>query len=573
MKNENVLCVPTDALKSKFDLRSQSWSVSKDNIDALPFSFIPRADAETNNDFKQLIPYAIFTDAQGLVLTYCRKGSEKRLADMRSAGIGGNVNDADAGSCVSERLVIGLQRKVQEELGLSISSDQFSLAGMIDDEDSEVGHRHTGVVFLVKLDVNAQISPAEDELDDIQWIKPYKIDFSKFEKWSELAVKLTCNGARRKVHIALVGGQTAPVYNGIIATWPDVVFLVCSDGERGSKTEGERIKEIIEHDQQCEIVIADPTDLDNINYAIESIKQKISPDDDVTLNVVGGTKHWTILFNNAFVNVPNASILLIDQNNLACDVTHHKTWKIDFDMDRVFILYGNPLVNYTKFSDYDDKLDATCVKQIEDARRINFNQFNKLVTVMPRQREAEVRQNKEGKFCDTQGCVEWIKPDFARISLYHKGTRRTQEFEFHSPNAVKLLFNCGWFEYKVARALSHWHKAKEIRMNCVFPVQTGAPKNETDIIVNAGEKILFVECKTQISSNTDIDKFRTVVSNYGGDASKALFITQSRVKDLVAREKCKESSILLFSIEEEGPDFETALIEKLDEYMKQINKR
>ena len=34
---------------------------------------------------------------------------------------------------------------------------------------------------------------------------------------------------RRKVHIALVGGQPAPVYNVIKATSPDVVEMVYSD--------------------------------------------------------------------------------------------------------------------------------------------------------------------------------------------------------------------------------------------------------------------------------------------------------------------------------------------------------
>ena len=35
-----------------------------------------------------------------------------------------------------------------------------------------------------------------------------------------------------KVHITLVGGQPAPVYNGIVATQPDKIVYVYSDESR-----------------------------------------------------------------------------------------------------------------------------------------------------------------------------------------------------------------------------------------------------------------------------------------------------------------------------------------------------
>ena len=73
--------------------------------------------------------------------------------------------------------------------------------------------------------------------------------------------------------------------------------------------------------------------------------------------------------------------------------------------------------------------------------------------------------------------------------------------------------------------LSSWEYAKEIIMNANFPYKNNNPKNEIDIIVNTGNRLLFVECKTQINDITDIDKFRTAVKNYGGMGCKALFIT------------------------------------------------
>lgn len=68
-------------------------------------------------------------------------------------------------------------------------------------------------------------------------------------------------------------------------------------------------------------------------------------------------------------------------------------------------------------------------------------------------------------------------------------------------------------------------------MNVEFPYKNNLPKNEIDIIVNTGDKLLFVECKTRICDNTNIDKFSAAVKNYGGMASKALFVSNMPMDD------------------------------------------
>ena len=73
--------------------------------------------------------------------------------------------------------------------------------------------------------------------------------------------------------------------------------------------------------------------------------------------------------------------------------------------------------------------------------------------------------------------------------------------------------------------------------------------NEIDIIVNAGEKLLFVECKTQIHDGTDIDKFGNAVKSYGGLASKRIFITDTNMKP-IAQEKCSQAKIPYYSMSE-----------------------
>ncbi|HEY1489817.1 MAG TPA: hypothetical protein VGF90_02155, partial [Verrucomicrobiae bacterium] len=59
-------------------------------------SFMARAQAEMNPDFKQIIPYVLITDGKS-VLHYVRgkKAGEQRLVAKGSVGIGGHINNED----------------------------------------------------------------------------------------------------------------------------------------------------------------------------------------------------------------------------------------------------------------------------------------------------------------------------------------------------------------------------------------------------------------------------------------------------------------------------------------------
>lgn len=371
----------------------------------------------------------------------------------------------------------------------------------------------------------------------------------------------------KKLHIALVGDQSAPVFHGIVATNPDKVILICSDKTLAG---GQRLQEML--GVPIEIMEFSPTDLKSISESIDELQQRISPEDEVSVNLQSGTKHWSLMFMRAFAGNPKAQLCLIDQNNIFSDLNTLETKEVVFDMDINFQLYGNPLKKYTPFEEYTED-DADVAKEIESIRRINFNQFNKLTTVLTKEQQHKLRSEPSGSWSCDGAYVEWESSSYAKISLFNKFNCRYETKELESENAVRLLFNAGWFEYKVARLLSKWSKAKEIRMNCIFEEKKQGSqnaKNEADIIVNTGKKLLFVECKTQITNTTDIDKFRTVVTNYGGDASKALFVTDAKMEG-IAIEKCDESDIAHFSLKGEGG--ESFLFTLLDKEIGKINKR
>jgi predicted NUDIX family phosphoesterase len=114
-------------------------------------SFMPRAKAETDPAFKQVIPYVIITDGQG-VLHYVRgkKGGEQRLVAKGSVGIGGHINDQDHTLFAFglQAFQEAVQREVCEELSIH---GEFNArpVGLINDDSTEVGRVHFGVVHVM----------------------------------------------------------------------------------------------------------------------------------------------------------------------------------------------------------------------------------------------------------------------------------------------------------------------------------------------------------------------------------------------------------------------------------------
>jgi predicted NUDIX family phosphoesterase len=189
MKKELVLCIPTSILRKQFNLSLDFWKVDKTELDNLEYTYIQREEAEKNNLYKQLIPYVLIFDEEHKILCYQRHGSEKRLSNCFSIGWGGHVNNLDEGDNLYQSLVNCIEREIKEETGLSISSESLDLIGMINEEYSEVGHCHIGLVFKLSID-KQELCFSKEEIGKTVWTVPYHIDFSNFELWSKLALNL-----------------------------------------------------------------------------------------------------------------------------------------------------------------------------------------------------------------------------------------------------------------------------------------------------------------------------------------------------------------------------------------------
>ena len=135
--------------------------------------FLPRSTAELDPAFKQIIPYVVLTHA-GRVLHYTRgkKGGERRLVAKGSIGIGGHLNDADENlfSYDQRSYLAGVRREVDEELILQ-SGYQNHIRALLNDDSTEVGKVHLGIVHIFALD-SSQVTKREAVITQLGFLTP-----------------------------------------------------------------------------------------------------------------------------------------------------------------------------------------------------------------------------------------------------------------------------------------------------------------------------------------------------------------------------------------------------------------
>lgn len=158
---ENVLVVP----KTMFN-PDQSWSEFTSTVNKHGF-FLKREIAEINEDYLQIIPYVAInyttTDKQFVFLYQRLKaGSEARLHDNYSIGIGGHIEESKDSRDYNEPRMSsffrGMLRELKEEVDMGSSPLTANSVKPIDnkfllyDNTNAVGRVHLGVLMTYSSD-------------------------------------------------------------------------------------------------------------------------------------------------------------------------------------------------------------------------------------------------------------------------------------------------------------------------------------------------------------------------------------------------------------------------------------
>lgn len=151
--------------------------------------FMPRSKAEDDPTHKQIIPYAVFTHG-GKILHYVRgaKSGEKRLVAKGSIGIGGHINDSDESLFAFDESAYraAVHREIEEELTIT-GTYTDEVIGLINDDATEVGKVHLGVVHLVKLS-DPGVKAGEKAIAELGFLSLEELNTRKdaLETWSQL---------------------------------------------------------------------------------------------------------------------------------------------------------------------------------------------------------------------------------------------------------------------------------------------------------------------------------------------------------------------------------------------------
>lgn len=186
--SEQILVVPTERLWETIPHHRgfQAGRIDLWERMADAWRFMNRTQAENDPGYKQLIPYIVLRH-ENQVFRYWRTkhGGESRLHHLYSIGVGGHINERDCNLFSQDRNMLyeAAARELQEEVSLG-GTQPLHYAGTLNDDDTEVGQVHIGLVFLAEI-LGVRPQPREAALGRGEWIKADTLtDGVEYETWS-----------------------------------------------------------------------------------------------------------------------------------------------------------------------------------------------------------------------------------------------------------------------------------------------------------------------------------------------------------------------------------------------------
>ncbi len=193
-----IMAVPTKTLFQDdcFQGFQEQGSIDFEKRILVNFTYIKRGIAEKDPEFKQPIGYALIVNTKlRKVFAYKRAThgenySEKRLAGKWSWGVGGHIDKSEEKS--ANPLSDSLLREISEEISLP-SVTRTRVLGYINDDLTEVGKVHFGVLYLIETD-SEEVKPNSSEISvgELKSISELEEILSNpnavVEEWSKMAL-------------------------------------------------------------------------------------------------------------------------------------------------------------------------------------------------------------------------------------------------------------------------------------------------------------------------------------------------------------------------------------------------
>lgn len=201
---EHILVVPTSRFHELGYFQGFSHEPEKYFSELMNpefFSYRPRPEMEEDPTFKQLIPYVVFRhvndEGTTTLFSYSRGqgNGEARLRSKWSVGIGGHISSVDDAENNPYR--DGMRRELEEEVHIDTDYTDTCI-GLINDDETEVGKVHLGVVHVFDVQ-QPKVKSAEDVICEAEFrpVDELMEMIDRFESWSQIVLRALFGESRQ----------------------------------------------------------------------------------------------------------------------------------------------------------------------------------------------------------------------------------------------------------------------------------------------------------------------------------------------------------------------------------------
>jgi hypothetical protein len=362
----------------------------------------------------------------------------------------------------------------------------------------------------------------------------------------------------KSILISLIGKETIPNYRAYKELSPDVLVQVYSKDTLNSAAILEKMAADF-----TEII---PIEVGGFNFIeiLNALRSKIEirEEDQLTINITGGTKMMGLAlyeFGLKAQNTCKVFYFYIDLQQKIHWFLENRTedFSEQLTLEEFIALSGQQISSKEQYSDLVERYKTPLAKVKSHLR--NY-ESSKVWDIFLKNVAEKVRKNSNN-YEGTKQIVNRLLVngnlggfeilwDSQGIQIQHND-RVFIEISDSDAAIEWFLFNAGWFEILTAQKFAERYPADQIFMNVKFPVLANSieDKNEVDILINDGGKLIFIECKSGIVKSENINTIKVRKETYGGLIAQNILVTRYPLesdrneKTKMIVEKCRELDI------------------------------
>lgn len=339
----------------------------------------------------------------------------------------------------------------------------------------------------------------------------------------------------KKIQIALVSKETLPVFYMINELRPDEVYLV---GTKETQNEMHYIKAVAKSiGVVCHELTTQPDSMQDCMRVCDSVHARnVEGDCEYCYNLTCGTK---LMAFGALICAQSHKA-----NAVYTDVSSYTDFS-DFERHDITKL----LSTGTMIALQGQKVKAKEIYHYDAERTECANEVRNFIENHPKEYKVLMTNYIDYKYLPNPFRV-------GKLLYYRDGGRLVVEYDdvevFSSDykDAFKMLLEGRWWETLVANVVAKWAgEDREVWTNVRFEPNAKTQrndKNEIDVLVNIGNALLFVECKSGSFTQDNIYKLSSVFKTYGSYKSRGVIVSyRSNVIKPDLEEKAKEERVSL----------------------------